>query len=355
MIRSGLCDHSDACIVVKWEISAKGDNSANRRNKKLIFKNNAPFRLWILKTNNKCIDIIMPMSNLLGYSDNNCVTPRSLWKYYRDEVNDDVNANNDAGTYSPIYFLWMTIKIMTKCCISTLKTNMLNLKFQLQKVDETRNCLLDEIKHNDLISEKHKKICKYLNYFEHLLSLASTVTGCVSVCAFTSLAAVQTVNIVLTKILSLKTLMVRSDFYDHSDAHIVVKWEISVKGDNIANRRNKMLIFKDNAPFRSCILKTNNTFIEKVEDLDIVIHMHDLLGYSDNDYVISSGLWNYYRDEINDDVNENNDAGNYRINNNKTMKSKPFENFWKFFYLILINCKIELDFSWSRNCVISKL
>ena len=40
------------------------------------------------------------------------------------------------------------------------------------------------------MSEKHKKTCKYLNYFEHLLILASVVAGCVSAFAFTSLVAV---------------------------------------------------------------------------------------------------------------------------------------------------------------------
>ena len=41
-----------------------------------------------------------------------------------------------------------------------------SLEFRLRKTDETRNYLLDEIKHNDLMGEKYKKICKYLNYVE---------------------------------------------------------------------------------------------------------------------------------------------------------------------------------------------
>ena len=40
------------------------------------------------------------------------------------------------------------------------------------------------------MSEKHKNTCKHLNYVEHLLLLASAITGCVSVSAFTSLVAV---------------------------------------------------------------------------------------------------------------------------------------------------------------------
>ena len=52
-----------------------------------------------------------------------------------------------------------------------------SLEFRLRKIDGKRNYLLDEIKHNDLMSEKYQKTCKYLNYIEHLLILASTFTG----------------------------------------------------------------------------------------------------------------------------------------------------------------------------------
>ena len=63
---------------------------------------------------------------------------------------------------------------------------MSNFEFRLRKIDETRNYLLDEIKHNDLMSKKYKKTCKYLNYVEHLFILVSTVTGRVSISAFAS-------------------------------------------------------------------------------------------------------------------------------------------------------------------------
>ena len=60
-------------------------------------------------------------------------------------------------------------------------------EFRLKKkIDETINYLLGEIRHNDLMSEKYKKTCKYLNYVEHLLILASTVNSCVSISAFAS-------------------------------------------------------------------------------------------------------------------------------------------------------------------------
>ena len=47
MLRSDLCDYSDAYIVVKGRISVTGTNNANRRNKKLTFKNNAPFTIML--------------------------------------------------------------------------------------------------------------------------------------------------------------------------------------------------------------------------------------------------------------------------------------------------------------------
>ena len=65
-----------------------------------------------------------------------------------------------------------------------------SLEFRMRKIDEARNNLLDEIKHNDIMSEKYKKTCKYLNYVENLLVLASTVTGCISISAFASLVCV---------------------------------------------------------------------------------------------------------------------------------------------------------------------
>ena len=70
-------------------------------------------------------------------------------------------------------------------------------------IDETGNYLLDEIKRNDLISEKYKKRFKYLNYVKHLHVLVSTVTGCVSISVFASLVCVPigiTGSVVGTKI-----------------------------------------------------------------------------------------------------------------------------------------------------------
>ena len=83
MSRSDLRDYSDAYIVVK-EITATRTNTNNRRNKKLIFKNDVWFISCITKINNTFVDnaedldIVMPVYNLLQYSDNYSMTSESF-------------------------------------------------------------------------------------------------------------------------------------------------------------------------------------------------------------------------------------------------------------------------------------
>ena len=119
----------------------------------------------------------------------------------------------------------------------------------------------------------------------------------------------------VNKNITFKTSMLRSDLCDYSDAYIVVKGIISVTGTNGANIRNKKVIFKNNASFRSCITKLNNTFVDNAEDLDIVMPMYDLFEYIDNYSMKSGSLQNYYRNAINDEENENDNNVN-KINNN---------------------------------------
>ena len=73
MLRSDLCDFSDAYIVVKGVITVTSSNNA-KRNKSVTFKNNAPFINCITKINGikidnaEDLDVVMPMYNLLEYS-----------------------------------------------------------------------------------------------------------------------------------------------------------------------------------------------------------------------------------------------------------------------------------------------
>ena len=94
MLKSSLWDYSDAYILVKGTIivnnTAAQGAAANNTNKKVIFKNCAPFTNCISEINNtqtdnaKDIDIVMPMYNLIEYSDNYAKTTGSLWQYCKD-------------------------------------------------------------------------------------------------------------------------------------------------------------------------------------------------------------------------------------------------------------------------------
>ena len=50
-------------------------------------------------------------------------------------------------------------------------------EFRLENIDETKNYFLEEIEQNELMSKKHKKVCTTLNYIDHFLILASSITG----------------------------------------------------------------------------------------------------------------------------------------------------------------------------------
>ena len=100
VLRSDLCDFSNAYIVVKGTIAAIGTNNKSRKNRPLAFKSNTPFICRISKINNTLIDnaedlyITISMYNLIEYSKNYRKTTGSLWNYYRDELTDDTNNSN---------------------------------------------------------------------------------------------------------------------------------------------------------------------------------------------------------------------------------------------------------------------
>ena len=87
MLRTNLCDYTDAYRHVKGTITITGaeDNAARQadeRDKSVIFKNCAPFTKCISRINNtdidtaQDIDIVMPMYNLIEYSDNYSILQR---------------------------------------------------------------------------------------------------------------------------------------------------------------------------------------------------------------------------------------------------------------------------------------
>ena len=121
MLKSSLCDYSNAYILVKGKITitGAGDNAAARqagdrdsvKEKGVAFKNCAPFSNCITEINNtqvdnaKDIDIVMPMCNLIEYSNNYAKTSESVWQYYRDVPNDNLT---DSESFKS--------KIKISCC-----------------------------------------------------------------------------------------------------------------------------------------------------------------------------------------------------------------------------------------------
>ena len=98
MLRSILCDYSDAYIIVTGKIAVTNPNN-DVYDKKLALKNNAPFTSCISKINNTLIDntedldIVIPMYNSIEYGKSYRKTTGSLWSYYRDEPNSGAEGN----------------------------------------------------------------------------------------------------------------------------------------------------------------------------------------------------------------------------------------------------------------------
>ena len=103
-----------------------------------------------------------------------------------------------------------------------------------------------------------------------------------------------------------------------SDACIVVKGKITVSTDERdRDKMNRSVILKNNASFISCISKINGALVENVE----VMPMYNFFEYSKNYSKTSASLWNYYRDELTDETNDNNDP-NKNVINSKSFKYK---------------------------------
>ena len=105
MLRSDLCDFSDAYIVVKGTFTVIYSNN-EAYDKKLAFKSNASFAPCISKINNTLIDsaedldLVMPMYNLIGYWNNYSKTTGSFSNYDRDEPNSGLGGADKNINYS---------------------------------------------------------------------------------------------------------------------------------------------------------------------------------------------------------------------------------------------------------------
>ena len=84
VIKSNLCDYSDAYILVTGDITTTNGDA----NTKVVFKNCTPFTKCVTHIKDKHVDnadIVMPMCNLIEYSDNYSDTSESLWQFKRDK------------------------------------------------------------------------------------------------------------------------------------------------------------------------------------------------------------------------------------------------------------------------------
>ena len=197
------------------------------------------------------------------------------------------------------------------------------------------------------------------------------------------------------KSIRFQTPMLRSSLCNYSDAYILVKGTITVTAlgvnndaNNIRDKKNRPVTLKNNAPFVSCTTRINGELIEDANDLDIVIHMYNLLEYSKNYRKTIGSLYNYYRDELCDDADDNN-FDNIKVVNSNTFKYKnkitgntynvdagvdgfdvnkngkkeielaiPLKylgNFWRALNIPLISCEVSLELKWNKNWVITSL
>ena len=136
-----------------------------------------------------------------------------------------------------------------------------------------------------------------------------------------------------------------------------------------------------------CITRINGELIEDADDLDIVMSMYNLLEYSKNYRKTIGSLYNYYRDELTNDDDDN--FANINVVNSETFKYKnkitrntynvdaaaqvydvnkngtqeielaiPLKylgNFWKALNIPLISCEVSLELKWDKNCIINSL
>ena len=173
-----------------------------------------------------------------------------------------------------------------------------------------------------------------------------------------------------------ETTMLKSSLCDYSDAYILVKGTISVNGTaagDAINNNNRKVIFKNCAPFTNCISEINNTQIDNAKDIDIVMHMYNLIEYSDNYAKTTGSLWQYCKDiparNKNYEIvvftgNNLTDSFNFKAkitgqtgdDGTKDVEImvplKYLSNFWRTLEMPLINCEVNLILKWSSTCVI---
>ena len=166
------------------------------------------------------------------------------------------------------------------------------------------------------------------------------------------------------------TRVLKPNLCDYAEAYILIDGTIRAAAAN-ANTR---LALKNCAPFTKCNFDDDDEHVDTAENSDITMAMYNLIEYSDNDQDSSATLYQYKRDEPpEDDTVANLTADNSRsfkykvsllgntdLDGNITKRSvkvvvplKYLSNFFRSLEMPLINCKIKLNLTWKKECVLS--
>ena len=166
------------------------------------------------------------------------------------------------------------------------------------------------------------------------------------------------------------TRVLKPNLCHYAEAYILIDRTIRAAAANV----NTRLTLKNCAPFTKCNLEINDEHVDTAENLDITMPMYNLMEYSDNYQDSSATLYQYKRDEPPEanavaDLTVNNSSsfkykvellGNQVLDGNITIRSvkavvplKYLSNYFRSLELPLINCKIKLNLTWKKECVLS--
>ena len=166
------------------------------------------------------------------------------------------------------------------------------------------------------------------------------------------------------------TTVLKPNLCDYAEAYILVDGTIRGTGGN----NNTRLALKNCTPFTKCNLGINDEHVDTAENLNITMPMYNLIEYSDNYQDLSATLYQYKRDEppeanaIDDITVDNSNSFTYKVSllgnpvvaDNIAKRSvkvvvplKYLSNFFRSLKMPLTNCKIKLNLTWKKECVLS--
>ena len=168
------------------------------------------------------------------------------------------------------------------------------------------------------------------------------------------------------------TIVLKPNLCDYAEAYILV--DGTIRAANAVNATR--LALKKFSPFTKCNLEINDEHVDTAENLDIVMLMYSLIEYPDNYQDSSATLYQYKRDKPPDNnVNltaDNSTSFKYKVNllgniaaadpdNSRegrlnvkvVIPLKHLSNFFRSLEMPLINCKIKLNLTWKKECVLS--